>query len=472
MSKICRMRDGRMPMISVTSTDAVKTLSKGGKPLADLQYGSYQLVKRSNSSVWQSGWLYAGMVALCAAMSPLANNIAHAQSASQSYASGNNEVERRTISVNGNEGIGGALNRIGANSSDVRLAVRALGKVVNTDDVKRDDQLTVFMRNDSGTKRLLGFNLASGADRSITVTRTIDGDYKARELTTKMQKRSLRVAGVIGENGLLASVREQGAPDRVADSLADAFAYDVDFQREIGPGSSFELMFDRVSDSRGAVVREGEPTYARITTLSGRSIELYRFQASGESSSEWYDENGRSARKFLMRTPINGARLTSNFGYRVHPISGYTKLHEGVDFGAPTGTPVYSAGDGVVTRAGIMGGYGNVVDIDHGNGWSTRYGHLSRFASGLSVGDRVKQGQTIALSGNTGRSTGPHLHFEIRKNGSPLNPMSAQVPNGKTLAGTDYRNFQAQVSRVDNLRRSAMNGVNVANSGISVRAAN
>lgn len=459
-------------MLSVTSTDAVKTLSKGGKPLADLQRGSHQLFKRSNSSMLQSGWLFASMIAVCAAMSPLTNGIANAQSASQSYASGNNEVERRTISINGNEGIGGALNRVGANSGDVRLAVRALGKVISTDDVKRDDQLTIFMRNDSGTKRLLGFNLASGADRSITVTRTIDGDYKARELATKMQKRSLRVAGVIGDNGLLASVREQGAPDRVADSLADAFAYDVDFQREIGPGSSFELMFDRVSDSRGAVVREGEPTYARITTLSGRSIELYRYRASNDRSSEWYDENGRSARKFLMRTPINGARLTSNFGYRVHPISGYTKLHEGVDFGAPIGTPVYSAGDGVVTRAGIMGGYGNVVDIDHGNGWSTRYGHLSRFASGLSVGDRVKQGQTIALSGNTGRSTGPHLHFEIRRSGTPVNPMTTQLPSDNGLSGADYRNFQAQVSRIDNLRRSAMNGVNVANSGISVRAAN
>lgn len=443
------MSDGRVPLLSAMSTDAVKTFT-----LKTLPKGK--------------NWLMAGLLAVCAGLMPLGIKVAHAQSASQSY--GNNEVERRTISINRDENITSALNRVGANNSDVKLAVRALGKVISTDDVKRDDQLTIFMRADSGTKRLLGFNLASGADRSITVTRTVDGDYKARELTTKMQKRSLRVAGVIGENGLLASVREQGAPDRVADSLADAFAYDVDFQREIGAGSSFELLFDRVSDSRGAVVREGEPTYARITTLNGRSIELYRFQASGDGAAEWYDENGRSARKFLMRTPINGARLTSNFGYRVHPISGFTKLHEGVDFGAPIGTPVYSAGDGVITRAGIAGGYGNVVDIDHGGGWSTRYGHLSRFAAGLSVGDRVRQGQTIAFSGNTGRSTGPHLHFEIRKNGTPLNPMSAQVPSGKTLAGTDYRNFQAQVSRIDNIRRTAMNGVNVAN--ISVRAAN
>lgn len=424
---------------------------------------------KSRKSIFKNSMMF--FVASAACFTGLTAMMSQAAQAQSRTATANN-VERRALSIRDGENISSALVRVGANSGDIKTAVQALSNVIDTKDIRRDDQLTVFMRTDGSAKRLLGFNLASGSDRSITVARSYDGKYTARELATKMQKRSLRVAGVIGSNGLLSSVREQGAPDRVADAIADAFAYDVDFQREVGQGSSFEIMFDRISDARGAVVREGEPTYAKLTTTTGRSMELYRFRGTGDSSAEWYDENGRSARKFLMRTPLNGARLTSNFGYRVHPISGYTKLHAGVDFGTPIGTPIFAAGDGVVTRVGIMGGYGKVVDVQHNDGWSTRYGHLSGFASGLKVGDRVKQGEVIALSGNTGRSTGPHLHFEIRKNGTPLNPMSAQVPSGTNLNGTDYRKFQTQVAHVDSIRRAAMNGVNVADNGLTVRASN
>lgn len=372
-----------------------------------------------------------------------------------------NEVEKKTIAIAAGETINQALLRLGASNNDVNLAVRALARSIDIGDIKRNDQLTVFLRQENGKKVLLGFNLASGANKSITVSRTIDGNYKSRELTTKLQKRTLRVAGIIGTNGLLESVREQGAPDRVADNLAEAFAYDVDFEREIGPGAAFELMFDRVSDSRGIVVREGEPVFASITLLTGRSIQLYRFAEQGAISPEWYDAQGRSARKFLMKTPINGARLTSGFGMRFHPVLGYNKMHAGVDFGAPIGTPVYAAGDGIVRRASVMGGYGNVIDIEHGGGWMTRYAHLSRFLSGLRPGDKVRQGQIIAYSGNSGRSTGPHLHFEIRLNGEPLNPMSAKIPAGRALSGDNLNKFKAMVAQIDIMRRDAIKGVNL-----------
>ncbi|NJR20490.1 MAG: M23 family metallopeptidase [Hyphomonadaceae bacterium] len=217
---------------------------------------------------------------------------------------------------------------------------------------------------------------------------------------------------------------------------------------------------DRVSDLRGQVVREGEPVFARMTTASGRSIQLYRYQAPGTSQSEWYDALGRSARKFLMRTPINGARLTSGFGNRRHPVLGYTRMHAGVDFGAPIGTPVYAAGDGVVTRVGVMGGYGNVIDIQHDGTWSTRYAHLSRMP--VRVGDRVTQGQVIALSGNTGRSTGPHLHYEIRRNGQPINPMGVGVPTGQQLPPEQMARFNAFRARIDNMRREAIGASLVA----------
>jgi|APTNR8051073442_1049403.scaffolds.fasta_scaffold00339_23 murein DD-endopeptidase MepM/ murein hydrolase activator NlpD len=416
--------------------------------------------------------LVSALMATTLASTSVHSQIARANSENQAFTGAQNAVERRVVSIAAGEGILAALLRIGSDRVDAQNAANALARTIDIRDIRRGDQITVFLREDGSAKRLLGFNLASGAERSITVTRTIDGSYRSRELATNMQRRTLRVAGVIGEAGLVASVRELGAPERAAESIADAFAYDVDFEREIGPGSSFELMYDRVSDARGAVVREGEPIFARITTLSGRSIQLYRFQSPGANQAEWYNAQGQPARKFLMRTPINGARLKSNFGMRRHPISGYSRMHAGVDFGAPIGTPIYAAGDGVVGRVGIMGGYGNVVDIEHGSGWSTRYGHISRFAAGLSAGDRVRQGQVIAYVGNTGRSTGPHLHFEVRKDGNPLNPMSAAIPQGRPLSPEIIARFNTQVARVDVARREAMAGVNVAQNSGPTRAAN
>jgi murein DD-endopeptidase MepM/ murein hydrolase activator NlpD len=189
---------------------------------------------------------------------------------------------------------------------------------------------------------------------------------------------------------------------------------------------------------------------------------LYRFQAPGAASSEWFDASGRSAKKFLMRTPINGARLTSGYGRRHHPVLGYTKMHEGIDFGAPIGTPILAAGDGVVTRASAMGGYGNVVDIAHDAIWSTRYGHISRFVAGLSPGDRVRQGDIIAYVGNTGRSTGAHLHYEVRRDGQAINPMGVGVPSGRALPADQMVRFNAFRARIDGLRREAIAGTSIA----------
>jgi murein DD-endopeptidase MepM/ murein hydrolase activator NlpD len=377
------------------------------------------------------------------------------------FASGTDQSDRQTISIRAGETLEQALVRAGSLRDDVTSALRSLARTLDPRDVRRDDRVTITTQGN----RLVGFNLASGAERSVTVTRGIDNVFRAREMTTNMQRKTLRVAGVVTESGLLNAIREQGAPDRAADSIAQAFAYDVDFEREVVPGTEFELMYDRVSDLRGQVVREGEPVFARMTTAGGRSIQLYRFQAPGSAQSEWFDALGRSAKKFLMRTPINGARLTSGFGNRRHPVLGYTRMHAGVDFGAPIGTPIYAAGDGIVARAGVMGGYGNVVDLDHDATWSTRYAHISRFAPGLRSGDRVTQGQVIAFSGNTGRSTGPHLHYEVRRNGQPINPMGVGVPTGRSLAPDQMARFNAFRGRIDDMRREAIGGATIAQTG-------
>jgi murein DD-endopeptidase MepM/ murein hydrolase activator NlpD len=389
------------------------------------------------------------------------------------FAAGTDQSNRQTISIRAGETLEQALVRAGAVRDDVVSALRALTRTLDPRDIRRDDKVTVFIQAGTSGNRLAGFNLASGAERSVTVTRGFDNVFRSREMTTNMQRKTLRVAGVVTAAGLVSAVREQGAPDRAADSIAQAFAYDVDFEREVVPGTEFELMYDRVSDLRGQVVREGEPVFARMTTAGGRSIQLYRFQVPGSSQSEWFDALGRSAKKFLMRTPINGARLTSGFGNRRHPVLGYTRLHAGVDFGAPIGTPILAAGDGIISRASVMGGYGNVVDIAHDGTWSTRYGHLSRFAPGLRAGDRVTQGQVIAYSGNTGRSTGPHLHFEVRRNGAAINPMGVGVPTGRGLSGDQMARFSAFRARVDDMRREAISGSMIADaSAAPTRIAN
>jgi murein DD-endopeptidase MepM/ murein hydrolase activator NlpD len=415
------------------------------------------------------------VVALCGA-AVCASGAVQAQGANLehlAFAAGTNQSDRQTISIRAGETLEQALVRAGARREDVTAALRALARTLDPRDIRRDDKVTVFMQAGAGGNRLAGFNLASGAERSVTVTRGFDDVFRSREMTTNMQRKTLRVAGVVTQAGLVNAVREQGAPDRAADSIAEAFAYDVDFEREVVPGTEFELMYDRVSDLRGQVVREGEPVFARMTTAGGRTIQLYRFQAPGSSQSEWFDAAGRSARKFLMRTPINGARLTSGFGSRRHPVLGYTKMHEGVDFGAPVGTPVLAAGDGVIARASVMGGYGNVVDIQHDGTWSTRYGHLSRFAPGLRAGDRVTQGQVIAYSGNTGRSTGPHLHFEVRRMGGAINPMGVGVPTGRALPADQLARFNAFRARVDDMRREAIGGAMIAQTGTApTRVAN
>jgi murein DD-endopeptidase MepM/ murein hydrolase activator NlpD len=422
---------------------------------------------------FQSGLSVALSKSLCAlvclsAASGLGVSVANAQGANLehlAFAAGSDQTNRQTISIRAGETLEQALMRVGATRDEATLALRALARTLDPRDIRRDDRVTVFMKSGAGGNRLAGFNLASGAERSVTVTRGIDNVFRSREMTTNMQRKTLRVAGVVTEAGLVNAVREQGAPDRAADSIAQAFAYDVDFEREVVPGTEFELMYDRVSDLRGQVVREGEPVFARMTTAGGRSIQLYRFQAPGASQSEWFDALGRSAKKFLMRTPVNGARLTSGFGNRRHPVLGYTRMHAGVDFGAPIGTPILAAGDGVISRASVMGGYGNVVDVTHDGTWSTRYAHLSRFAPGLRAGDRVTQGQVIAYSGNTGRSTGPHLHYEVRRMGVAINPMGVGVPTGRSLTGEQLARFNAFRARIDEMRRDAIGGAMIAQTG-------
>ena len=251
------------------------------------------------------------------------------------------------------------------------------------------------------------------------------------------------------EGSLYESAAKAGATPALTAEVVKLFAHKLDFSRDIKPGDEFRMVFDRKVTDSGRTVESGDLLYAEIEAKGGKS-RFYRFNRPN-GDSDYFDELGKNIKGFLLRTPVEGARITSTFGMREHPILGYTRAHQGVDFGAPTGTPIVAAGDGVVLQAGRNGGYGNWLKLQHSGGWDTGYGHISRFAPGIRPGVHVHQGQVVAYVGATGLATGPHLHYETFLNGTHVNPLSVKVPQGSLLAGADLAAFKVQKAQIDTL---------------------
>ena len=290
------------------------------------------------------------------------------------------------------------------------------------------------------------------AGRRLLAKRMPDGDFKAFELNSLLIPTPYIVKGSI-ETSLYQDAQDLGAEDQQVVDFAQVFAYDLDFQREVHPGDEFEMVFDVLTDERGNVIRRGDVLYA---ALNGKAVNksFYRFTTPDEKVTDYFQANGESSTKFLMKTPINGARLSSRFGKRRHPISGYTRLHKGTDFAAPTGTPIYAAGNGVVERASRYGGYGHYVRIRHAKGFKTAYAHMSRYGRGVRAGRSVRQGQIIGYVGSTGASTGPHLHYEVYKNGKAVDAMRLKLPTGRKLAMDPdiFAVFEVERDRIDAIR--------------------
>ncbi len=288
--------------------------------------------------------------------------------------------------------------------------------------------------------------------RRLMAKRMPDGAYQAFALNSLLIPTPYRVKGSI-ETSLYEDAQARGAEDQQVVDFAQVFAYDLDFQREVHPGDEFEMVFDVLMDERGNVIRRGDVLFA---SLNGKAVNksFYRFTTPDENLTDYFQANGESSTKFLMKTPINGARLSSRFGKRRHPISGYTRLHKGTDFAAPTGTPIYAAGNGVVERASRYGGYGHYVRIRHQKGFKTAYAHMSRYGRGIKAGRSVRQGQIIGYVGSTGASTGPHLHYEVYKNGRAVDAMRLKLPTGRKLAMDPeiFETFEIERDRIDAIR--------------------
>jgi murein DD-endopeptidase MepM/ murein hydrolase activator NlpD len=258
-------------------------------------------------------------------------------------------------------------------------------------------------------------------------------------------------------NSLYKSATSKKVPASIIIEFARIYGFEVDFQRDIKKKDSFQIMYEVFLDDKKKIVESGNIIFANLK-LSGENIPLYFFDKKG--SEGHYDKNGKSIRKALMKSPINGARLSSPFGMRKHPIDGFNKMHQGTDFAAPMGTPIMASGNGVVKKAGWCGGGGNCVVIKHNSTYQTIYAHMSKFASGIKSGVRVKQGQTIGYVGSTGKSTGPHLHYEVVINGKKVNSQTLKLPSGKVLSGNDRKLFETKKIKLDVLKSEKIVGLN------------
>ena len=271
-----------------------------------------------------------------------------------------------------------------------------------------------------------------------TVYQLEDDKFTAKHVKQAIETKLARAEGKI-QSSLYVSAVKAGVPVQVLMELIRIYSWDVDFQRSIRVGDQFEVMYERKITEKGEFARYGNILYANLK-LGKNDHPLYHFK-NKKGFSDYFDHKGRSARKALMRTPINGARLSSGYGRRRHPVLGYNKMHRGVDFAAPRGTPIFAAGSGTVVYRARKGAYGNYIRIRHNSEYSTAYAHLSKFRSSVRRGSRVRQGQVIGYVGSTGRSTGPHLHYEILRRGRQTNPMRVKMPSGKHLKGKELARF-------------------------------
>jgi len=314
----------------------------------------------------------------------------------------------------------------------------------------KENQKIYFKLDTKDTIKILEFKLEVDKKRDLVVLRAANNkDFISKIIEKNLTKVIIFKEGTI-DSSLYNAATKLGIKPNTIIEFARLYGFQVDFQRDIWKGDSFQIIYEQFENEDGSLIESGNIIYSNLNT-QGNDLNLYKF-VLGKNEIDYFDENGKSIRKTLMKTPINGARLSSPFGKRKHPILGFTKMHTGTDFAAPTGTPIMASGDGVVTRAQWCGGGGNCVKIKHNSVYQTIYAHMSKFGRGIKKGVRVKQGQIIGYVGSTGLSTGPHLHYEVIENGRKINSQKLKLPSGKTLKGEQRKRFEVNKIKIDVLK--------------------
>lgn len=352
-------------------------------------------------------------------------------------------IEIKTVRLKRGDGLMDVVRRAGTKREEAYKAIQALSKHYDVRKLQIGQKLDLGFI-EGGT--LVHLEMRKDFDHLIVVRRNNDS-YES----TVEQEESLTITrhaeGPIDDSLFLAAQKE-GLPQIVIVDLIRIFSFDVDFQREIRKGDHFEVFYERRLSEDGRRVEEGNILFAKLT-LSGKEHNLYRYKPDTSKFAEYFHENGQSARKSLMKTPIEGARLSSYYGKRKHPVLGYTRMHKGLDFSAPYGTPIMAAGDGVIEKSRRFGSYGNYVRIRHNGTYKTAYAHLSKYGKGIKEGRRVKQGQIIGYVGATGRVTGRHLHYEVLVNGKQVNPLRLKIPSGRKLKAQEKEKFLEVAALID-----------------------
>ena len=352
------------------------------------------------------------------------------------------------------------LREQGATSEEAKSIALTLGSRGRDGGLKEGQKVRILMAPAGPGQRLQPYRVIVANDSSIEAVAALSdlGKYVAVDV------QSMNTVTDTADNGddddddgtgvrLYQSIYETAlrnkVPAAVIEDMVRIYSYDVDFQRKVQPGDSFDVFF--AGEDEGATITEKSEVLFASLTVGGETKKYYRFQTPDDAIVDYYDESGKSAKKFLVRKPVNNAIMRSGFGSRRHPILGYVKMHTGVDWATPYGTPIFASGNGVVETVGWEGGYGKYVKVKHNNGYETAYGHMSAYAKGLEVGKRVRQGQVIGFVGSTGQSTGAHVHYEILVNGRFVDPMRIKLPRGRSLEGPLLTNFEKERDRLDGM---------------------
>jgi len=347
------------------------------------------------------------------------------------------------------------LKQYSINEKEISNLKKKLSKKININQLKTNQQIRLIIDQKNNLVKEFIFKISN--TEKIYLSRDLEtNDFNQKILITSLNKTILYKENIILES-LYKSAVKQKIPPNIIVEFARVYGFQVDFQRDIKKRDSFQVMYEVFVDDNEKIVETGNILFANLI-LSGENNSLYYFDKEG--SEGHYDKNGKSIKKALMKTPINGARLSSPFGMRKHPIDGFNKMHRGTDFAAPMGTPIMASGDGVIKKAGWCGGGGNCVVIRHNSTYQTVYAHMSKFAKGIRSGIRVKQAQVIGYVGSTGKSTGPHLHYEVIVNGEKINSQTLKLPSGKILKGNDRKIFETKKIKLDVLKSEKIIGLN------------
>ncbi len=321
-----------------------------------------------------------------------------------------------------------------------------------------ENQVINFEIDNLNIKKITKITIPINKKKDLVISTNSKNLFDHKELTKELRVSTIYKENFI-QNSLYKSAIEKKIDPNIIVQFAQIYGFQVDFQRDIRKNDSFQIVYEEYKNEENKSVDFGNILYANLI-LKGKSLELYYFNSDKDKINDHFESNGQSIKKTLMKTPINGARLSSSYGMRKHPILGYNKMHQGTDFAAPLGTPIMASGTGVILKAGWCGGGGNCVKIRHNSTYSTVYAHMSKFARGIKKGVRVVQGQIIGYVGSTGMSTGPHLHYEVIKNGKKINSQTLKLPSGKKLKGKLREDFELAKIKIDVLKSELINNQN------------